>query len=192
MKSLFCMFVITLFTFTLAGQATAAARHYLLDGQGSQVGFSTDFGDSKITGRFPVAAATLHLDFRNVSNSAVNVTLDVYRAVANFPFAAQAIKGPKMLDARHFPTIDFQSTRVRRSGKGAIVDGMLTLRGVTRPISLRAVLMRAAGSDPGDLDHLIIRLTGAVSRSAFGASGWPDAVGDEVLLVINARIALAE
>ena len=136
----------------------SAATHYLLDGSGSQVGFSTDFGNSKITGNFPVSAADLELDFRDVARSNVSVTLDVRSAVASFPFAAQAMKGPKVLDARRHPTIGFRSTRVRRSGNGAVID------------------------------HLIIRLTGAIHRSAFGATGWPDAVGDEVQLDITAWI----
>ena len=166
----------------------SAATHYLLDGSGSQVGFSTDFGNSKITGNFPVSAADLELDFRDVARSNVSVTLDVRSAVASFPFAAQAMKGPKVLDARRHPTIGFRSKRVRRSGNGAVIDGALTLRGVTQPVSLYAVFARPVGSDPGDLDHLIIRLTGAIQRSAFGATGWPDAVGDEVQLDITAWI----
>ena len=176
----------------LAGPAEAAARHYLLDGTSSQVGFATDFGDSQITGEIPVSAASLRLDFRDVSNSAVAVTLDVRGAEASFPFAAQAMKSPKVLDARRFPTAAFRSTAVRRSGDGAVVDGNLTIRGVTRPVTLQAGLWHVAGTDPGDLDHLIIRLTGAISRSAFGADGWPNAVGDEVRLDIIAQIAREE
>jgi len=177
---------------SLTGPANAAARHYLLDGTNSQVAFATDFGDSQITGKIPVSAASLQLDFGDVSNSAVTVTLDVRNAVASFPFAAQAMKGPKVFDARHFPTADFRSTAVRRSGEGAVVDGVLTLRGVTREVSLQAGLWRVAGSDPSDLDHLVIRLTGAIRRSAFGTDGWPNAVGDEVRLDIIAQVARAE
>lgn len=169
----------------------AAARLYLLDGPGSKVGFSTDFGSGKITGTFPVSAAALDLDFRDVTRSRLDVTLDVSSAAASFPFAAQAMKGPKVLDAQHFPTIVFRSTRVRSDGSGAVIDGALTLRGTTRPVSLRAVFARTVGSDPGDLDHLMIRLTGAIRRSEFGATGWPEAVGDVVRLDIIARIVRA-
>ncbi|WP_353474560.1 YceI family protein [Salipiger sp. H15] len=172
--------------------APAAARHYLLDGPGSQVGFATDFGPGRITGTFPVSGADLELDFADVARSKVSVTLDVSSAQASFPFAAQAMKGPKVLDARHYPTIAFRSTQVRRNGAGAVIDGALTLRGTTQPVSLRAVFARPVGSDPSDLDHLLIWLTGAIRRSAFGATGWPDAVGDEVRLDITARIVRAD
>jgi polyisoprenoid-binding protein YceI len=171
------------------GPQAEAAQHYLLEGSGSRVGFSTDFGPSRITGSFPVAAADLRLDFGDLSKSSVSVTLDVGSSAASFPFASQAMKGPKVLDSRHYPRIEFRSTRVSGSTRGAIIDGKLTIRGVTRPVSLKAALARAAGTDPSDLEHLVIRLTGSISRSAFGASGWPEAVGDVVRLEIVARIA---
>lgn len=177
---------------SLASPASAAVRQYLLDGANSQVGFTTDFGDAQITGKFPVSEATVQLDFRDISKSSFTVKLSVRDAVANFPFAAQAMKGPKVLDARHFPTAIFQSSAIRRSGEGAVVDGVLTVRGVSRAVSLQAVLWRAAGSEPGDLDHLVVRLTGSIRRSAFGATGWPNAVGDEVHLEVLARIARTE
>ena len=56
-------------------------------------------------------------------------------------------------------------------------------------MTLAASIYRQQGSADGDLSHLTIRLTGAVQRSAFGATGWNDMVGDEVRLDILARIA---
>ena len=78
------------------------------------------------------------------------MTLDVSGAEASFPFAAQAMKGPKVLDAREFPTIGFQSTAVKAEGDGAQVKGNITIRGVTRPIILDAVIYRQQGTVAGD------------------------------------------
>ena len=66
--------------------------------------------------------------------------------------------------------------------------GDLTIRGVTQPVTLRAELYRTKGSAAGDNSHLTVRLTGRVNRSAFGATGWSDMVGDEVRIIITARI----
>lgn len=185
----YLLILASLLWITALGSLAEAAQHYLLDGSGSRVGFSTAFGPSRITGSFPVAAADLQLDFNDLSQSSVSVTLDVRNSDASFPFASQAMKGPKVLDARHYPKIEFRSTSVSGSTRGAVINGKLTIRGVTRPVSLKAALARAAGTDPGDLEHLVIRLTGSISRSAFGATGWPEAVGDVVRLEIVARIA---
>ncbi len=173
----------------LAGAAASAeTRTYVLQSEASTVGFETDFGQDKISGRMPVSRADLSLDFQNVADCKVAVTLDVTGAEASFPFAAQAMKGPKVLDAREFPTIAFESTSVRKDGDGASVSGNITIRGITRPAVLHAVFYRQHGTAAGDLSHLSIRLTGAVDRRDFGATGWNDMVGDEVRLDIIAQI----
>lgn len=168
--------------------ATAAPVSYALEVEKSVVGFETDFGPDTITGQMPVASADLVLDFDRVSNSVINVELDVSGAQASFPFAAQALKGPKVLDAGSYPRMAFHSTAVRATGDTADVTGNLTIRGVTRPVVLKAEIYRQKGFDKGDLSHLTIRLTGRVNRSDYGATGWADLVKDEVRIVITARI----
>ena len=117
------------------------------------------------------------------------MVLDSAHAEASFPFAAQAMRGPKVLDSADFPQISFQSTSVVAKGDGAEIKGQVTLRGVTRPMVMQAMIWRQKGYEAGDLSHLTIRLTGSVNRSDFGAVGWSDMVGDQVRLDILARIA---
>lgn len=169
--------------------AAAAPVAYVLDRANSSVRFETDFGAERITGSFPIVAADLVLDFDRVANSRVEVTLDVSGASASFPFAAQALRGPKVLDARAHPQIVFRSARVVAQGEGARIEGDVTVRGVTRPMVMRAEIYRQQGTEAGDKSRLTVRLTGAVARSDFGATGWSDMVGDEVRLSILARIA---
>lgn len=183
------LFAVLLIVACLAAPAHAAPRVYALQPDGSNVSFSTDFGPDKITGSFPVQKADLTLDFENLAKSKIAVTLDVARANASFPFAAQALKGPKVLDAKAFPLITFKSTAVRRSGAGADVDGTLTIRGKAKAVTLKATLYRQKGQAEGDLSLLTIHLIGAVNRSEFGAVGWNDLVSDEVRLDILARIS---
>ncbi len=170
----------------LSAQARPVA--YLLQTAASSVAFETDFGKERITGTFPLARAALTLDFENVANCTIDVTLDVAHAKANFPFAAQALRGPTVLDAGAYPQMHFVSTRVKAHGDGADVAGNITIRGVTRPVTLRAVIYQQKGSAAGDRSHLSVRLTGRVKRSDFGATGWADLVGDEVRILIDARI----
>jgi polyisoprenoid-binding protein YceI len=117
------------------------------------------------------------------------LTLDASAAQASFPFAAQAMKGPKVLNTAAYPQINFESTSVTTTDNGAKVSGWVTLRGVKQPMVLDAQLYRQKGTVVGDKRHLTIHLTGSVLRSEFGATGWADMVGDEVRLDILARIA---
>lgn len=179
---------LTLALLLAAQTAWASPSVYHLQPDLSSVGFETDFGPDKITGSFPVSKADLTLDFAHVAASKVAVTLDAKSAEASFPFAAQAMKGPKVLDTAEFPAISFVSTKVEAQAQGATVSGNITIRGVTKPASFHAEIYRQQGTVEGDLSHLTIRLTGAVTRSDFGAVGWNDMVGDQVRLNILARI----
>ncbi len=166
----------------------AAPAAYRLDAERSVVGFTYDFEGREQQGQMPVLRAEITLDLENVTQSAVDVTLDVTGARAGFIFATEAMKSAKVLDAARYPTIRFRASSINGSLARATVRGELTIRGITRPVTLQAGLYRPLRSDPGDLDSLLIRLTGDVSRSAFGADGFPDYVGDRIGLDIFARI----
>lgn len=182
------MRVIALLLALLALPALAAPEAYRLDAARSVVGFTYEFEGAPKEGRMPVKAAAITLDLDAVAQSRVDVTLDVTGAQAGFIFATEAMKSAKVLDARQHPTIRFRSTSVTGTLARATVRGQLTIRGVTRPVTLQAGLYRRRDSDPARLDQLLIRLTGSVSRAAFGADGFPGYVGDRIELDILARI----
>lgn len=184
--------VLLAMTSLTAAPALARPVAYLLDPAASTVGFETDFGPDRITGHMPVDSARLDLDFDTVANSRIDVRLGAADAAASFPFAAQALKGPKVLDTGNHPDIHFESTSVRATAGGADVAGNLTIRGVTRPVTLAAIIWRQKGTAAGDLSRLTLRLTGRVNRSDYGATGWADMVGDEVRIIITARISRKE
>ncbi len=175
-----------LFLALWAAPALADPERYTLEVERSVVGFAYAFGDNSGDGTMPVIAAELLIDLDRVQNSEVAVTVDVTRAQTGFILATEALRGPQVLDASQFPVISFRSTRVTRTGDGALIDGEITLRGVTNPITLTAQFYRQEGTLEGDRDRLAIYLTGSVSRTAFGASGFADIVGDQVDLRILA------
>jgi polyisoprenoid-binding protein YceI len=171
-----------------AAAARAEPRPYSLDPAGSTVAFLAEFGKNPIRGTMPVQTAVLNLDFDRVDRSTVSVTLNAKDARTNFPFAAEALKAASVLDTLQHPLLQFQSTLVRATPKGATIDGNLTLRGVTHPIRLEATLFRQQGTPQGDRSRLTLHLTGTVHRDSFGATGWSDMVGNEVQIDIRARI----
>jgi hypothetical protein len=46
------------------------------------------------------------------------------------------LRSPDFLDVERYPTLEFRSSDVRRNGEGWKVDGELTVRDVTRPVTL--------------------------------------------------------
>ncbi len=144
----------------------------------------------------PVQSAHINIDPQHLAASPVDVTLNVAGAETALFFATDALVSAQVLDAKRCPAIRFVSHAVTlaRDGRlsgGASLQGLLTLRGVTRTITLNAILLRARESAVDDLSNLTVRLDGAVSRSAFGATGFPERVADivtrDILAVIAAR-----
>ncbi len=161
---------------------------YLLEADKSSVNFTYQFNGTPTKGTMPVASADLLIDLDRFSAIKITVALNVKKARAGFIFATDALRSAKVLDVRNHPQIRFVSTRVRSVDGGARVDGMVTMRGVTRPMTLLAQFFRQQNSGVGDRSRLSIILTGAIRRSEFGASGYPDLVGDRIDLRIVARI----
>lgn len=188
MRSKLLAIAFALFT----GPLLAAPVSYDLQPASSTVAFEADFGGQKITGTIPIEGADLVLDFDRLSNCTIAVQLDAANAGASFPFAAEALKGKTVLDTARHPRMSFTSISVSANGAtpadGATVKGNLTLRGVTRPVTLQASIFRQQGSADGDLTRLTVRLSGQINRSDFGATGFADMVSDRVLITITARI----
>ncbi|MCA0870074.1 YceI family protein [Seohaeicola saemankumensis] len=179
----------------LALPAPLAARpqRYVLDTEGSRVAFVFRLAGINHTGTMPVRAADITVDPANLAASRVDVRLDSAGARTGLDYATAALKGPGILDVANHPQIRFQSTRVRlgaagRISDGARLEGLLTLRGITRPIRLEAALYRLPGSAPDDLSRLTVALKGQLSRASFGATGYADLVADTVALDILAKI----
>lgn len=176
----------------IARPAAAAPVAYAYDPEGSAVTAEADYGRTVVRARLPVAEADLAIDFERVANSRFAVVLRADRARSNIPFAARAIMGESVLDAANHPQIRFESTRVASAGEGRVtVTGQATLRGVTREVTLDAVIYRPPGSDPGVRDDLTVLITGTISRAAFGASGHAGSVGDAVRLRILLHVLRA-
>lgn len=180
----------------LPAPARAAPTRYILQADRSEVGFVYTLAGVATKGSMPVKAAEVIIDPQTLARSSIDVMVDVTRARAGMIFATEALKAPSVLDARTHPTIRFRSTRVRLGGQGRLsegaqIEGQMTIKGTTRPVTLAAALYRRAGSAPGDLSQLSFQVKGRLKRSDFGATGYADLVRDEIDLDIVARVIRA-
>ena len=116
------------------------------------------------------------------------MTLRTDTAKAGFAFATSALRSKSVLHTKQFPDIRFVSKSVRAAGAGAIIKGDVTVRGITKPLTLNAVLLRDPGTKASERDDLRMRITGKLNRHDFGASGYPDQVGPDLAIKIDARI----
>ncbi len=171
----------------LATPAWAEPVPYALDRDNSVVGFTYTLNGSDTKGNIPISQANVVLDLDRFANSRVSATLAASQATAGLFFATDAMRGTSVLNTSAHPTITFQSRRVRPTAAfAAKVDGDITIRGVTRPITLDAQLFRPQGAT--GFDRLSVRLQGSIDRRAFGATGFPQFVGPTIELDIITRV----
>ncbi|EEE39168.1 YceI like family protein [Rhodobacteraceae bacterium KLH11] len=177
----------------LTRTADAALTPYALAPDRTSVGFTFDLSGIAQSGTMPIQSARVLVDTKRLQNSQVDVILDVADARTKLPFARRPMLSESVLNAANHPTIRFTSSKIQlgptgRISEGATVTGDLTVRGVTRPVTLTASLYRQPGSAADDLDMLSIGLVGTLNRHEFGASGYADLVQDIVGLNIHAEI----
>ncbi len=177
----------------LARSAHAQPFVYELDRAKSIVGFTYELSGVEQKGSMPVLSADISIDSQRLDTARVDVAVSAARARTALIFATDALKSPSVLDTDNHPEVRFVSRSIRlaqdgRLSGGAKMTGDLTMRGVTRPLSFDADVYRAAGSAPDDLSKLQVRLRGRLNRSAFGASGYANLVGDTVTLDIQTVI----
>jgi polyisoprenoid-binding protein YceI len=77
------------------------------------------------------------------------------------------IKGENFLDVANYPTMTYRSTGIRRDGDDIIVDGDLTIRGITHPVAL-TVEVNGFGPDPYGGTRAGFSATGEINRNDYG------------------------
>ncbi len=114
-----------------------AVGTYALDASHSQVGFAVrHLMVSKTKGRFSDFAGTVDIA-ENPLESSVSVTIQTASIDTRDEQRDGHLRSGDFFDAEAWPTMTYQSRSVRQVGKGRyIVEGDLTVKGVTQPVPL--------------------------------------------------------
>jgi len=185
MKMLTRFALATPIAIALAAPALAAPETYAIDGSHTFPRFSYNhLGFSKQLSRFDKTTGTVTLD-KAAKTGSVDVTIDTTSVDTGFPTFNEHIQGADFLDTAQFPTATFKSTSVRFEGdKPVEVVGNLTLKGVTKPVTLTVTSFQAIPHPMLKKDALGANATAVIKRSDFGAGKYAPYVGDEVTLDI--------
>lgn len=169
--------------------AGAAPRSFRVVPAASVVRLRVQLGQGWANGRVPLVGGHARIDPRNPAGGSFDVTIDTGRARGDSLFATEALRGRSLLDAAAHPRARFVSQSLRPAAGGGIsVAGLLTLRGITRPVMLLARLHDADGAAPPGDGALRASLRGSVRRGDFGATGWAGVLGETVFLEVSALL----
>lgn len=123
---------------------------------------------SKVRGHFSKFQAQV-VTAPNPLESSATATIDLASVDTGNETRDNDLRSMNFFDATTHPQMTFRSTGIRRDGDNFILDGDLTIRGVTRPVSL-AVEVNGFGPDPYGGTRAGFSAHGEINRSDFGVS----------------------
>lgn len=168
-----------------AAPALAAPESYALDAGHTFPRFSySHFGYSTQLSRFNKTTGKIVFD-KAAKTGSVDITIDTKSVDTGFPLFNEHIQSEDFLDTAQFPTATFKSTKVVFDGdKPTAIEGKLTLKGVTRPVTLTVTSFQAMPHPILKKDAIGANANVTVKRSDFNAGKYAPNVSDEVRIDI--------
>ena len=171
------------------------AGTWTVDPTHAEVGFvARHIMVAKVRGRFTEVSGTVEVG-ETLAETSVRAVASAASVSTNQADRDGHLRSADFFDAASHPTMEYHTTAVRRSGDGFEVDGDLTIKGVTRPVTL-AVEFNGIGSDPWGGKRLGLSARGEINRGDFGISfnvpleGGGVMVGERVQLIIEVEAVL--
>ncbi|NDP42566.1 MAG: YceI family protein [Aromatoleum sp.] len=172
--------------------ATAAAESYTLDPY-YPISFSGDHLDmATVYGHFSKISGKITID-RLARTGAVDITVEtasVDTGDADKGGRARSrdehLRSADFFNAAEFPTMTYKATNVFFSADApALIDGNLTLLGVTRPVKLTIQRFKCVPASGTTRERCGGNATGKLKRSDFGMKYGIPAIGDEITLLVG-------
>jgi polyisoprenoid-binding protein YceI len=163
------------------------AGTYQVDPNHTQVFWSVDhMGFSTLQGGFGSPTGTLTLDPKNPTGAKLSLKFPMSAITTTSALFKEHLSSANWFDVAKYPEATFVSTQVAVSGTTARVTGDLTVKGVTKPVTLDVRFFGAGANPMSKAPTVGFSATGTLKRSDFGLGMAVPVVDDEVKLTINA------
>lgn len=165
--------------------ALAAPEIFVIDPNHTAPRFEYNhFGYSNQMHRFDKSSGKIVLD-RVAQTGSVEVTIDATSVNTGLALFNAHIQGEDFFGTAKYPNIGFKSTKVRfDGGKPVAVEGNLTIKGVTRPVTLNMTSFHAMPHPMNKKDAIGANASTKINRSDFNMGKYVPNVSDEVTLSI--------
>ena len=143
---------------------------------------------STVQGYIPVKSVQITLGANNIPSS-VQATLDLTKINTNNDQRDSDLRSDQFLDVQRYPTMTFTSTQITGSGTSFVMNGNLTIHGVTKPVVVNGTINGTVKDNQGKT-HVGYAATATIDRTQWGVGpGFPDAVvGNSISITIEAEV----
>lgn len=176
-------------SFAEADLKQVPSGNYAVDPSHAYINFQYNhLGLSNPTLSFDDFTIDMNLDAENPTKTTVAVEIKADSLVTGSAIWTDHISGKKWFDFENHPTMKFTSTAVSGSGSSFKITGDLTIKDVTKPVTLD-VSINAAKNHPMSKKPVVgISAKGKLLRSDWGLGASAPFVSDEVKLSIEAEM----
>ena len=179
----------------IASSVTLAAPvDYKIDPTHTATVFSWNhFGSSTPSANFTDIQGVIKVDNAKPANSSVEVTIPISSVNTNVPALDKEFQEEAWFNAAKYPNITFKSTKVETKDKKHFkITGDLTVKGVTKPVILDAVLNKQGEHPMAKVPAIGFNATTSFNRSAFGIGNYVPNVGDKITVNITTEATAAK
>ena len=179
----------------IASSVTLAAPvDYKIDPTHTATVFSWNhFGFSTPSANFTDIQGVIKVDNAKPANSSVEVTIPLSSVNTNVPALDKEFQEEAWFNAAKYPNITFKSTKVETKDKKHFkITGDLTVKGVTKPVVLDAVLNKQGEHPMAKVPAIGFNATTSFNRSAFGIGNYVPNVGDKITVNITTEATAAK
>ncbi len=149
---------------------------------------------SNVRGRFGKLSGTVELDPAKPEASKIDVSIDATSIDTRDDKRDAHLRSADFFDVEKFPTVTFKSTSVKKTGDGFEVLGELTMRGVTKEITLEVEDLSNPGKDPWGNTRIGTSAKAKINRKDWGLN-WNAAleaggvlVGEQVKISLEVEL----
>ena len=174
--------------------ALAAPVDYKIDPAHTATVFSWNhFGFSTPSANFSDIQGVIKVDNAKPANSSVDVTIPVSSVNTNVPALDKEFQQEGWFNAAKYPNITFKSTKVETKDKKHFkITGNLTVKGITKPVVLDAVLNKQGEHPMAKVPAIGFNATTSFNRSEFGIGNYVPNVGDKITVNITTEATAAK
>jgi polyisoprenoid-binding protein YceI len=180
-------------------QINMANTNWQLDAAHSEVTFRVrHLVIATVSGKFDKFASNLTTIGDDFTTSNIEFSVDTASVNTGVDARDNHLRGDDFFNSEQFPQMTFKSTGLKKNGNGDYqLDGHLTVRDVTKPISLN-VEFGGTATDPYGNHKAAFEVSGKLNRKEFGlrwdavTEAGGAVVSDEVKIHANVQFAKAQ
>ena len=155
---------------------------------GSELTFRANQAGAEFEGRFAKFTASIVFDEEDLAGGRFDVRVATASAETKDADRDGILKSADFFHVEKYPEASYVATKFRKAAQGYVADGQLTLRGVTRPVSVAFTLTRTGAAATLAGSALIKRLDFGVGQGDWKTT---DSVANEVKVLFTLKLSPA-